>query len=150
MTEDLGVYYRYYDELSAGGYYGVDGIPRPPSVKIKLEEFKITKKTPKGVYISRVRYIHDHYENEQLILDHWSKKYAYPTKEEAQKDFLRRKRNQLAIHEERALRAREAYNTACFEFKQESEIPRTADLRQVYGKDILSDLSKDLDDDVPY
>ena len=128
----LGFYYRYVDVLKSGDYWdSVEIFRHAPMLEIKLEEIPIMRKTPKGVIL----YDAYNYQNDQkrLVLDWWSRKWAWPTIIAARTDFLKRKKNQHLIHEERSARARQAYLQACEEFQMEPEgIKKTASLRTVY------------------
>ena len=64
---------------------------------ISVRKFKVVSTTPKGVYVIESfllrwktddEYVKNH---RRLILHHWSKKYAYPTQEEALQSLVNRK-----------------------------------------------------------
>jgi len=67
-------YYRYFD---------ASGRKTP---LIYLDKYKVTKITPQGVKIA-------HPDGDKFILNEGKKKYAYPTKEEAWKGFIKRKQS---------------------------------------------------------
>lgn len=87
MSARIGdIWYRYDNVQGAGGEH------------INLRKFVVIGVTPKGVYIidkfllnwsgSGEDYIKAH---RRLVLDHWVKKYAYPTHKEALESFIARK-----------------------------------------------------------
>ncbi len=58
---------------------------------VLLSHYRITKRTPKGVWINL------HYGKDGFILNNATKRYACPTKEEAKTSFFARKARQLRI-----------------------------------------------------
>lgn len=132
--EDFGFYYRYYDILKTSGYFSSDGdyFSHKPETKIELALCPITKKTPKGAFIRNplTREV-------QFVADYWRNKYAWPTEDQAKLHYIKRKKHQHLIHEEKSLRAREAYHQAVELWGQESEIKKAATLAKVYGPDPL-------------
>ncbi len=86
-------YYRYYEYHSDGATY------------IRLEEFPVTKETPKGVIL-------DVYGSRRLVLHDSIKKYAYPFIDDAQESFRRRKIRQIIILEAQLKRAKRAFEAA--------------------------------------
>lgn len=139
-TADLGFYYRYretYDYTPSfnGGFY------LNASVKIILDKFPITKKTPKGAYV-----LTDKYPNpEKLILDHWNRKYAHPTEKKAQLAYLKRKQSQITIVQQQLFVAREAYAEACNKFGLPQEIRKYISENKVYPPE-----QDGIDDQIPY
>ncbi|QWY83495.1 hypothetical protein [Rhizobium phage RHph_X2_28B] len=148
IAEDaLGFYYRYYDDLKEVQHWGFNlDTYYPPRVEIKLEQIPIVRRTPGGVFLSYATF-NDPYIRERFVANFWQKKYAWPTLFEARKDFLRRKRTQFIIHEERMQRARAALNTASMEWQMPVDVARHATLQEVYGKDIVKG---EFEDDIPY
>lgn len=125
------VYYRYYDRLTQAGYWNSDSsIYHSPKIKIVLEEYQVVRKTPKGAWIARWSGSNPH----TFILDSSSKKVAFPTIIAARTDYIRRKKNQNIIHEERAARAKHCLWMAAREWDLEPVIQRPSSLTDIYGK----------------
>lgn len=105
MTE---FYYRYVDFLESSGGYDVTGEwePGPSSLRVRIEQFEVVRKTPKGAWII------DNSGDRRLILDHWFNKFANPTLEGARRDFIARKKKLIAIQEARIRDAKLAVATA--------------------------------------
>ena len=61
---------------------------------IAYSQLKIIKVTNAGVWV-------DYYGQKKFVLNYATKKFAYPTKGEAMKSWLARKRKQLAIYKSR-------------------------------------------------
>lgn len=76
--------YRY-EEFDHGEGYG-------PNVRVRLSAFNVIKRTPKGCWIS----IPFGWKPRWVSLEA-KKRFAYPTKEEALKSFIARKRRQVSI-----------------------------------------------------
>ncbi len=94
--------YRYFDTQDTYGF----------GVQIKLAQFFIEKRTPKGCY-----YI-DHHDGRKrkYVCWNWSKKHAHKTIEEAQLAFMKRKRNQCLIVERQLTQAKNAYQKGIIQF----------------------------------
>jgi hypothetical protein len=60
---------------------------------VMCQTHQVTKQTPKGFWIVDL----GDFRKRIFVLNSGRKRYAYPTKEEAQTSFLARKRRQLAI-----------------------------------------------------
>ena len=67
--------------------------PKFPSPKLELNEYELTGETPKGYWIG--------YSNEKLkwVPKESRKRYAYPTKEAALENFIKRTRKRVKIIE---------------------------------------------------
>ena len=144
QEEDLGYYYRYVDVLTTREHWCIDGQLIRPIVKIELEEYRVLKRTPKGAWINRRSGMNP----KTFVLDSSPKKVAWPTKIGARMHFFNRKKAQLMIHEERAIRAKEALWQAAFQWDLTPTLPKPAPLREVYGKQVL--LGGDYEGDPDY
>lgn len=94
LTSDREVYYRYDCTYQGEGYFDEFGDYCPMSggkVLITLREHPVVGKTPKGVWVQKWD------GSKTLVLNDARKKFACPTKDEAWKSFLARKRRQRAI-----------------------------------------------------
>jgi hypothetical protein len=80
----VDIYYRYIDELVGDEYSS--------SPRIRLLEFHVRKRTPKGVWlhISKAKL--------RFVLNEGRKRYAFPDKEGALASFIARKRIQKNIY----------------------------------------------------
>lgn len=70
-------------------------------VQLELIELKVTKVTPKGVWVTR-------FLSKKFVLTAANKRYALPTKQEALESLLARKARQIRILESNVKHAREA------------------------------------------
>ena len=91
-------FYRY-NYLLAGGYgRDMDGelVPSvfPPSINIRLEEYFLIAETPKGYWIG-----FDKNEKYKWVSKTAKKRFAYPTKKEAENNFIKRKEKHVEILE---------------------------------------------------
>jgi hypothetical protein len=80
------------DEVLVGeDWYRYVNYPDGPdnTTAIYLDEWRVDKHTPKGVWISR-------YGMKKFVLNDARKRYAYPTIELAKKSFIARKQHQIA------------------------------------------------------
>lgn len=105
-------WYRYVDVQYAGGtdQWG-DPLPEAGPVKVHLEQFRVEKHTPKGVWLSGidVRDCHGgHHPSWRFVRLDTNKRFACPTIAEARESFLARKRRQIQIHTARIRRAEKA------------------------------------------
>ena len=103
MTE---VWYRYEDHLVSLGYDYEYDRSWGSRVEIRLREFEVLRKTPKGVWIDLGCGVFSG--GERFVLASARKRYACPTKEEARESFIARKKAQARIYEAGARRAKEA------------------------------------------
>ena len=101
------VYYRYEDFLQSSGGIDMCGEwePGPSVLRVRVMQFDVVKKTPKGAWINGNG-------GKQFIADRWFNKFANPTLEGARQDFLARKRRLIAIQKRRIRDARLAIATA--------------------------------------
>ena len=97
------LWYRYYDYRTAAPVDEYDEIYGASSAAIGLQKFGVTRHTPKGVWID----YHGNPRDEKFILTAANKRFACPTKEEALKSFLARKKRQLSILTNQADHVRE-------------------------------------------
>lgn len=87
MTKVGDVWWRFYDGLESAGVDEFDNPLGPPRVRLYVRKFIVTKVTPKGVRLN----------DGGLVLNHWRRKYANPTKALARESFLARKEKQLSF-----------------------------------------------------
>lgn len=97
----LGVLYRYND-VRVSDWDMWEEVSRNHRTELRLEEYNIIKKTPKGVWIEYKYY------KKFVLLETNMKKFAHPTKEAAIKSFIRRKCRQLEIISAQEKRAKDA------------------------------------------
>ena len=101
MSEKI-YYYRVEETTySAGCDEWGDPLPGGPTCT-NLCKFEVVKRTPQGVWLD----IGDI--DLKLVLNHWNKRYACPTIEEAKASFVARKRRQIRLAESTIARAKEA------------------------------------------
>lgn len=101
--EYLGVLYRYEDVQHHPGLDECDlPLPGPGRVSLRLDEYRIKKKTPKGVWIDF------DYGKDKFVNLYARKKYACSTKTEALESFLARKAKQISILKYQLIRAEKA------------------------------------------
>lgn len=100
MTAVGDTWYRYSDYRESQGYLDVCGeyVITGSRVKVRLEEYTVTKVTPKGVIL----------EGQRLVCHHWTKRFACATVDEAKESFMKRKQRQAQIYSARARQAEEA------------------------------------------
>lgn len=67
-----------------------DAILRAEGMGVGIDHFPVTKKTPKGVWVTA-------WGGPKFILDGAGRRFAYPTREQAIDSFMRRKRRQIQI-----------------------------------------------------
>lgn len=88
-------FYRYqivtYAELGMDGEFVSSKIPNP---QIELLEFKLTKETPKGYWLGVIAF-----PKYKWVSKTGKKRYAYPTKEEAMINFIKRTERRIEILE---------------------------------------------------
>ena len=133
-------WYRYVDKLQTGSglsYGSSDYFINKPSVGIELEKYEVIRKTPKGVYlrINEYRYFANG-KTERWVGLAVQKRFAHPTLQEAQQSFLRRKKAQHLLYEDKSIIAREAYVKAADMFNLPIEIQSAATLFSVYGSEM--------------
>ena len=90
------VLYRYDDRREGGLYFDGDGDCRSTgyeTTKVVLSVFDIVKKTPKGVWVQIGYPVF----GKRWVSNTSTKRYAYPTKEEAWISFIARKQKQYRI-----------------------------------------------------
>lgn len=94
--------YRYEDVQYHPGVDENDNpLPGPGRVSVYLITFKVTKTTPKGVWIANSG-------RRRFVLLGATRQYASPTKEEALKSFIRRKYRYIEILNSKKERAEKA------------------------------------------
>ncbi len=106
MTDCL---YRYEEWVTGNGVDDYDDPYPGYNLEVILKEYKIIKRTPKGVWIR----LYDYYCGEipkRFVRLSATKKYACESKEEAYESFKARKNRQIAILSEQLQRAIEALN----------------------------------------
>lgn len=101
MTE---FWYRYEDYLEGQGYTDVTGdhVHTGYEVRVRCWRLQVLRKTPKGTVVLAPG------GERRFIADHWTKKYACPTRQLAVESFVARKTRQASIYERRASDARKA------------------------------------------
>lgn len=95
-----GSFFRY--EIVEYATIGMDGdftSPSYPNPKVVLREFNLWKETPKGYWIG---YGHSNWTGKMKGFGHWvsktaKKRYAYPTKDEALNNFIKRNERRVKI-----------------------------------------------------
>ena len=106
-------YYRYVDYRESDYFRFFDDYQDHPGtshVCVRCDEFKVVRRTKKGVWIM-LGYGFAH-QGLRFILSGTRKKFAAPTKKEAMESFVARKKAQLRIYEARANQARESLKLA--------------------------------------
>jgi len=93
-------FYRYeavsYASMDHGGEYG--SIPSFPYVKIVLYTYELHKETPKGYWIGHGYYAPNMLRgNSRWVSKAGKKRYAYPTKEEAMTNYIKRTERRVKI-----------------------------------------------------
>lgn len=76
----------YYREQDAQGWDG--------NARITLIEYRVVSRTPKGVWIVPTWDWNE--QHKRFVLDGEGKRFAYPTKEQARQNYIRRKRSEIA------------------------------------------------------
>lgn len=108
------VWYRYFEYWTTPIDEYDEPMPGQSTLHISLEKFPVVRHTPKGVQLDIGYGTRD--DNGKLllrfVLKDARKQFACPTKLEAMKSFLARKKRQLSIYEARASSARIAINNA--------------------------------------
>jgi len=106
--------YRYEDILVS---YGTDEFddPLPPRLLVRLREYPVQKRTPKGAWIDLGL------GDRRFVLLTARKRFACPTKKEAAESFRERKRVQINILKAQLRRAEQAYNIALSKYEQEKD-----------------------------
>lgn len=86
-------WYRYHDYRESRGYIDVCGeyVSTGSSAKVRLDEYTVTKVTPKGVILDGHRF----------VCHHWTKRFACATVEEAKESFMKRKERERGIYSAR-------------------------------------------------
>lgn len=105
MADDI--WYRYIDIQFAPPMDEFEHLSVGGEVKVHLQEYKVIRETPKGVWLCSV--IGD-YEcsDRRFVLRGTRKQFACPTKEQAMESFVARKKAQIRIYTARIKRAEEA------------------------------------------
>lgn len=65
------------------------------SIEVIEHVFRVTRKTPKGVWIENLE--SDFFHFRRFVRNEGKKRFAYPTREEAREGFRRRKARQISI-----------------------------------------------------
>jgi hypothetical protein len=94
-------YYRYEDVQYAAPLDEFDNPQGPGRLAVELREYQVVKRTPKGVWLSL-------YGDRRFVLNSATRRFACPTKAEAQESFLARKKRQISIHQGSIKRAERA------------------------------------------
>ena len=93
------LFYRY--EARTYAVLGMDGdyeSPKFPNPKIQLMTFNLHKETPKGYWIGYGFYAPDNLRaNSTWVSKTARKRYAYPTKEEAMDNYIKRTEKRIKI-----------------------------------------------------
>ena len=91
-------FYRYearqYVSIDTDGEYYSSSIPNP---KLEVREFDLVKETPKGYWIGLFLKPMDKPYYEKWVSKTAKKRYAYPTKEEALNNYIRRTESRIKI-----------------------------------------------------
>jgi len=91
-------FYRYetiqYASLGMDGEYVSSPIPNPT---LQLIEYDMLKETPKGYWIGFGGFGYDKYNWKKWVSKTSVKRYAYPTKEEALQNFIKRTERRIKI-----------------------------------------------------
>lgn len=97
FSSEDAVLYRYDDRREGGSYFDDDGdylgSTGYETTKVVLSVFDIVKKTPKGVWVQIGYPVF----GKRWVSNTSTKRYAYPTKEEAWISFIARKQKQYRI-----------------------------------------------------
>ena len=109
--EQGDTWYRFEDK-----YYspGADewGDPLPGTkMEVHLFTYKVIKRTPKGVWLSRWGYGAGQpgwHTKARFVLNEATRRFACPTEEEAKQSFIARKQKQASIYRKRAEQAEKA------------------------------------------
>ena len=100
-------FYRYEEVSYAsmdhdGEYYS----PIIPDVRVVLKTYNLHKETPKGYWIGHVYYAPEYLRgNSRWVSKTGRKRFAYPTKEEAMTNFIKRTERRVKILKAQLLRA---------------------------------------------
>lgn len=89
------IWYRMDDVLYAAPVDEFDNPVGPSTLRLRVVKFKVTKVTPKGVWLDGYKF----------ALTSARKRYACPSLEEARESFIARKSRQLSILQDRVARA---------------------------------------------
>lgn len=93
-------FYRYelvqYASMDSEGEFYVRSIPHP---SLRLNEYDLLKETEKGYWIGFGRFGGGHFHWKKWIPKVSKKRYAYPTKEEAMTNFIKRTEKRIKILE---------------------------------------------------
>lgn len=95
------VWYRYNHHTTSNATFNLDGDCESLDslfVHVELDEYKVLRHTPTGVWIRTKRYERN---SEKFICRAWRKRWACPTIEEARISFIARKKIQLSIYQHR-------------------------------------------------
>ena len=97
-------FYRYvaveYASLGVDGDYESSKFPNP---KLELRDYDLIKETPKGYWIGYGFYIPNNLRgNAKWVSKTGRKRYAYPTKEEALENYIKRTQKRIKILERQA------------------------------------------------
>lgn len=93
-------FYRY--EIESRSHYGYDmdgnytSSKLPPTITLELHEYVLYKETPKGYWIC-LEFWKNGGHGKRWISKTSRKRYAYPTKEEAMNNFLKRTEKRIKI-----------------------------------------------------
>jgi hypothetical protein len=90
-------------------YYRLEHYNHCSYITLSYEQYHVIRKTPKGVWIS-TPYMNK--KGKKFILDNATKRFAYPTKEEALNSFIHRKSRYLSILRSRMEDAQSALEAA--------------------------------------
>jgi hypothetical protein len=105
------IWYRYEDVAYAASADEFGESRGHGTIEIHLNEYRVNRRTPKGVFLDTGPLDggwHSANAKQKFVLLTARKRFACPTKEEAQASFIARKRRQIKIYEARADRARQA------------------------------------------
>lgn len=98
------IFYRYeavsYASMGSDGeYYS----PRIPNIQVHLREYNLHKETPKGYWIGYGVPFEGYKSDSRWVSKNGKKRYAYPTKEEALTNFIKRNERRVKILKAQAL-----------------------------------------------
>ena len=87
-------------------------------VRVHLREWKLLKETPKGYWI--VPEWDDSAYHKKWVSNSSKKRFAYPSEEDAMKNFIARKKRQIEILKYKLKDARDALNEGLYQRRKEN------------------------------
>lgn len=105
------LFYRYHNTLTSSGVDEFDEPIGSGFESVWFTTYTVERVTPKGAVIFAPTGP-DHNHGDRIVLDHYTNKFAYPSKGEALLGFIARKKREQAIMSRRYFRSREAESKA--------------------------------------